>query len=186
MPRPRNAKPSLTTCPNGHTLPRVTARGQCTPLHCVGDERAKVTDVALVPAKKKEAPARESARDGDYGDKLAMRATQKDARRELVPVPVELEGEAAEKWADEKIVKLLPRAVAEIEFQLEYGSDEQRERAANKILDATGRGKTERGSAGSAPIILLNMTPSSLPWAQRVEKKDAAQLAAIQGEGEKK
>ena len=164
---------SFNKCPKGHKLPRVTKKGQCTPLDCADDAKEKVVSIV----KKEKAPPPVVFDDEDEDEladsrkKLKLRASQREARRELIPAP-ELEGTDAENWADQKIVKLLPKAVAELEYQLEYGSDEQRERAANKILDATGRGKTERGGAGTAPIILLNMAPGQVPWAQRVDKKD--------------
>jgi hypothetical protein len=87
----------------------------------------------------------------------------------LAEVPDGISGEEAEKWADARLVKNLPVAVAEIEFNLRYGDDAQRERAAQKVLDATGRGKGEKGNTGTSPILIVNMGGGlSLPW--RTEK----------------
>lgn len=93
------------------------------------------------------------------------------ARRKLLGFPEgKLEGADAEEWADKKIVEMLPLAVAELEFQLKYGDDEQRAKAANKVLDATGRGKRENGAGAVAPIIMIQSGAAfQLPWVKDVK-----------------
>lgn len=89
-------------------------------------------------------------------------------------VPEGLEGAAAEEWADKKLVDLLPAAVADVEWDLKYGDDAERQAARKQILDATGRGKREQGGGGSQPIIMLvgaGVGPGAQPWLQRVEPK---------------
>lgn len=160
---------SKDTCPKGHKLPNRTKTGRCTPLYCATETKKESKEIV----KKYVGELAPLDTDEDTGDKarklIAMRKSQREARREVIEAP-DLGGEEAEKWADEKIVTLLPKAVAELEYQLEYGSDEQRERAANKVLDANGRGKQDKAGAGSAPIILLNVQPGQVPWAKRVDR----------------
>lgn len=57
-------------------------------------------------------------------------------------------------WADKRGVQLLPLAIAEKEFMLKYGNDEQRERAADKVLAMNGRLNREGTVSGGAAIIL--------------------------------
>jgi hypothetical protein len=92
------------------------------------------------------------------------------ARNSWSPVPDGLEGDAAEAWMDQELTKLGPKAVAALKMQLELGDDVQRERAANKVMDALGRGKRESGVGGSAPVIILTgdavINP---PWKKKVQ-----------------
>jgi hypothetical protein len=158
-------------CPKGHELPRTVRGGaQCTPLDCADDVKALVkkgeVPVAIVPSEDSDDEALKERR------KIEIRKTQLAARRGVVELPEGLEGEAAEKWADKKIVELLPLAVSELEYQLKYGSDEQRERATAKVLDANGRGKAEK-AVGANQQIIINFPggQAALPWAQRVDPK---------------
>lgn len=57
-------------------------------------------------------------------------------------------------WADKRGVQLLPLAIAEKEFMLKFGNDEQRERAADKVLAMNGRLNREGTVSGGAAIIL--------------------------------
>jgi hypothetical protein len=87
-------------------------------------------------------------------------------------MPQGLTGEAAEQWADKRLVELLPQAVVEAQAMLEMGDDAQRQKAMQQILDSTGRGKREVGGS-SAPAIVINVgggqAASMHPW--RVEAK---------------
>lgn len=88
------------------------------------------------------------------------------ARKHFSTVPKGLVGADAEAWADQKLVSLLPWAVAEVEHQLKFGTNQERERAAQKVLDATGRGKRDASTGSTAPIIVLTAGPNGLelPW----------------------
>jgi hypothetical protein len=162
-------KKKTISCPKGHPLPRKVKGGaQCTPLDCADEVKA----LAVIPERNVAAAPGEDEDAVKEQRKLALRKSQLIARREIVPIPEGLEGEGAEKWADKRIVDLLPVAVAEIEYQLKFGSDEQRERAASKIMDANGRGKQEK-SVGSNQQIIINLPAGAqLPWAQRVTNPD--------------
>lgn len=71
----------------------------------------------------------------------------------------DLPGEDADEvtinnWTDKRTVQLLPLAVAEKEYQLRFGDDAQRERAADAVLRMTGRYQKEGAISGGASIIL--------------------------------
>lgn len=85
------------------------------------------------------------------------------------------------QWADRKAVEMLPQAMAEINFQLKYGSDKQRQEAADRILDMHGLRKRE-AQAGNHATIVLNLggeaLAAKLPWLSRSD-------AASEGDDEK-
>ena len=58
-------------------------------------------------------------------------------------------------WTDKRTLQLLPIAVAEKEYQLRFGDDGQRERAADAVLKMTGRYQKEGALAGGASIVLM-------------------------------
>lgn len=87
-----------------------------------------------------------------------------DARMRVLRVPSKLTGEKAEEWADSRLTELLPLAIADLEWKLRFGSDAQKERASQRVLDATGRSKSEKNNFPTAPIITINMGGASLPW----------------------
>ena len=79
---------------------------------------------------------------------------------------------------DARTVKLLPLAVAEKEFQLRFGNDDQRERAADSVLRMTGRYQKEGAISGGASIILnIGGEGMQLPY---MPKRDTAKV--IEGE----
>jgi hypothetical protein len=176
------------TCPNGHSLPNFTPKGQCTPVHCAAEtktvrgkqKRALETkpppERALAPALG-ETEANQTAvlARNEFLLKSAHAVGRDLARRKLLGFPEgPLQGAEAEEWADKKIVEMLPLAVAELEFQLKYGDDEMRAKAANKILDATGRGKRENGAGAVAPIIMIQSGNAfQLPWVKDAKTVDA-------------
>jgi hypothetical protein len=145
--------------------------GQCTPLYCVADEG---------PARRFEQPSRAPAGEGTEEKRLAtveadaeqdakFDVVRRKVRAKMVEQPSEEAaqgGEAAEGWADSKLVRLLPLAVAEVEYQLNYGDDKQRMEAADRVLKATGRSTREAGIGGGQTIV-LNISSSELPWGRK-------------------
>lgn len=89
-------------------------------------------------------------------------------------------------WADKRGVQLLPLAIAEKEFMLKYGNDEQRERAADKVLAMNGRLNREGTVSGGAAIILnISGAGLQLPYAPSrltalPETIDAAPIPTIE------
>lgn len=213
-PATQKGEAQFYRCPKGHKLPYKTANGDCTPIWCADAEGARGSKSPR-KAQKEAENAITIATDGEVEKRLAKispehkdlavtegeQARTKDivhasralgrhvARTLLAPVPDALTGADAEKFADEKIVSLLPFAAAELEYQLKFGDDGQRMKAAEKVLDATGRGKREAGGGGTAPIVMINMgggSPGGMtPWrakpASQVVEAEPAKLP--EGEG---
>jgi hypothetical protein len=189
-------------CPKGHLLPNKTNRGSCTPIYCadtqgsksarsktenvvrkaINDVREKVKEGAdehLDKLIKKDDPyaslKKNSAVEGklDESVRIGKAAGRFAARMSVLDVP-NVKGKEAEAWADERLVDLLPLAVAEKEFELKFGDDEQRSKAADRILEANGRGKRENQVASAPTILLIGNGPQGqldAPWIKRLPAK---------------
>jgi len=177
---------SFARCPDGHPLPRKTQRGRCTPLACADKlsmaevkthhltkrtaEKAMSEIPGVTLAKEEDAEDRIVKVTGDEELRVKIQSARKKVWQDFLQIPIDLRGADAEKHADEELVNMLPFAVGVIKKQLLFGSEEQQERAANKVLDANGRGKRESPGA-STPSIIINMangvagaTGIQLPW----------------------
>lgn len=190
----KTAEAAFYRCPKAHALPHKTARGECTPLYCADTEGALGSNAkehrkqksALDVAKEESVNQPDLTIDGIVKDPLANAEGKKAkveetvrigkatgrhaARAEALNVPKGLTGQDAEDWADRRMVELLPLAVAEKEFQLRFGDDSARDKAASDILNATGRGKRDQGAAVGATIILVGAGTDGkaiLPWAPK-------------------
>jgi phosphoenolpyruvate carboxylase len=88
-------------------------------------------------------------------------------------VPPGLTGDAATQWSKDKLVELLPRAVAQLQKDLDFGTEKVKSEAADKILKANGMDKREAAAEVSRPAIILNlnMGDSKVPWLQRIQPK---------------
>jgi len=95
-----------------------------------------------------------------------------EQRKQLAKLPDGLKGDEALKWAQEKMVDLLPEAVANIAHDLRYGTDRQREAATDRVLRANGMDKRDAnaGMGGQGLIVLnLNQGAETVPWLQRMQ-----------------
>jgi hypothetical protein len=90
--------------------------------------------------------------------KVAERDRPYDDRRRLAKLPEGLKGDEATKWAQEKLIELLPEAVASVAFDLRYGTDKQRETATDRVLKANGLDRRDAPSAQGG-LIVLNLGP---------------------------
>lgn len=78
-----------------------------------------------------------------------------------------LQGADAEQYVRRKLGELQCFAVAELEYQLLYGSDKTRSELARDILDRSGHGKSqERGVHGAVIVFQGIKGATQLPWAQ--------------------
>ena len=168
-------------CPGGHKLPHRTRGAECTPLYCTAGESA--------PQKPKPPPkfAENSYPDESENEETALaRVGENEVRKMKVAagrfaarlahlkVPENLEGKAAEEWSDKRLVDLLPLAVAVKEELLKFGDDKQRDKAADDILAANGRGKRDlTGASGPSIVIVSPEGAIKVPWAQRADVVDA-------------
>lgn len=160
---------SMLMCPGGHNLPHKTNRGACTPLWCVHEkidprkgsvEQRVAKKIVKEDAKKRgERVAKIKREEIERG---MMQIARKEVRAGLTEAAPELGGEEAESWALQKISRLLPDAVAELEYQLKFGDDKQRMDAARDVLDANGLRKRDAMGASGQTIVLNVSGP--LPW----------------------
>lgn len=158
-------------CPKGHKLPNTAAYGQCTPLYC-GEEKDETASIGKVkkvrkPKATKAAPQEAPTEVALTVPDFEIRAAR--GRQDFVKMPQGLEGAAAEAWADTKMVNLTPLALAELEYQLVLGDNDERWRAAKQVLESTGRGKKEQSGAGVSPILIINGAALVKPWSPKAK-----------------
>lgn len=113
----------------------------------------------------------------------ARKAGRHAARKAMVRVPENLEGSAANDWAAGRMLQLAPRAVAEAEYRLRFGDDDQRWEAAKFVMDATGHGKRDaNGNMAMKPSIVV-LGGIRLPWLpKQVEKQIEDAVVVATGE----
>lgn len=170
MGRPKKVKE--TTCPSGHKLPHLG----CSPLVCVKSATALSKAKVERGGKHEEKQAKEA---------IGYAIARKKVRAELVPVPV-LEGADAEEWVEKKKVSLLPKALSEVEFQLDYGDNKERSEAARDVLRMNGMLNRD-APTGVAPTVIIQMANGqTLPWLTRKEEKTDAKVIEAATSGGKK
>lgn len=201
-------------CPKGHQLPNRTNRGQCSPNYCAGAKpgRGKLDEVARVATQTaiKKALAGETDAQidklvpSDDPDMAAIRANARAskmdeigrmghsigrlaARRAWLKIPEGLTGEAAEAHVRALMNDMSVEAAMDLVYDMRLGDDAQRRHARDRILDAAGHGKKESGSAGSAPIIILQGNAViNPPWKKpkeiTVQASSAPQINATPAE----
>lgn len=174
QPEASEAKPGVKLCPNGHRI-RTKQKGlMCSSISCGMDRWEKEKEERLAAGDSLTSP-------------LAERPFE--ARRRLSKLPKSaLKGEEATKWAQDKLVELLPEAVASVAYDLRYGSDKQRSEATDKVLRANGVDRRDAPSSGQGGLIVLNLAAPQLdkvPWLQRMTNAVLpAQAAANDEDGD--
>lgn len=160
-------------CPNGHKVRSKFGGKMCSGISCGKDraDKIKAERVAL------GALVKVAERDRPYDD-----------RRRLAKLPEGLKGDEATKWAQEKLIELLPEAVASVAFDLRYGTDKQRETATDRVLKANGLDRRDAPSATQGGLIVLNLgqgpQAEKVPWLQRMTNAvlpSPATVAATEG-----
>lgn len=158
-------KMKVRRCPKGHAVGAWFKGDKCTVSKCA--------DVDLVVLPKPEAPpmlVSDTAIDMD-----AVEAKPQDAefaaKAALVKLPRALKGDDATRWSQDKMVELLPQAVAEIAWNLRYGNDKQRDSAVDRVLRANGMDRRDGNAAGQGGMIVLNLQTGNtgLPWLDRMK-----------------
>lgn len=149
----------LTKCPKGHGLPNAVSGVECSSLSCGG---------AMDLADASSPNPRNEERQLEY--EAGRIAKREELRNKLVPTPKDLTGAAADEYVERKITELQPIAIAEMEWQLRFGGDAERAKAARDILDAGGHGKKDRVGASANMIIIQmgNGSPPPLPYVGEV------------------
>lgn len=181
-----NADAAFARCPEGHRLPNKTDRGQCSPLVC-----ALKNGIARLRPEKDDGTTveeRVGKVKGDEEMRIKIQQARKQTWQEFLQIPVDLKGGDAEKYADDELVNLLPFAVGVVKKQLLYGTEEQQERAALRVLDANGKAKKE-AVGQQAPAVVINLPPGSdassfFTW--RKPKEVAGEAVVTPAKDEKK
>jgi hypothetical protein len=145
------------TCPSGHDLATQTGKLKCTKVRC-----------AQATAERPK-----GALDLDALAKLGPAEAAFQSRKSIAKMPSNLKGDAATKWAAEKMVELLPEAVANVAYDLRYGTEKQREAATERVLKANGMDRKEANNGGSHGLIVLQLGEgdAKIPWLQRMSPK---------------
>lgn len=182
-PSHRSVDATELHCPEQHHLPHHTTFGDCTPLYCADAPKDRPTNgngklVTTSLAKADGKAIQDMAELEQRRVELAFRRAK--ARNRILQVPDGLQGADAEAYADKRLVEMLPYAAAELEFQLRYGDDNQRGRAANEVMDRTGRSKKD-GGGHVGPLMVINVGPDgmSLPWLKRTDKAPVVEAKTV-------
>lgn len=155
MTDPAAPKPKRQ-CPKGHAVRKAFGKFYCSSALCGEDLQAmaggskQVDEAALA----KRDPAEVEA----------------EARLTMAKVPANLKGDEAVRWSQEKMVELLPEAVANIAWNLRFGTAKERAEATDRVLRANGMDKRDQG-VQSGGLIVLNLGNSNteVPWLKRVQ-----------------
>lgn len=152
--------PPVKLCPKGHPVRTRYGRRQCSQMRCGEDAQAEAgsQDIDL------DALAKTDPKESEFQSRL-----------QLAKVPKGLTGDAAVKWSQEKMVDLLPEAVANLAHDLRYGNEKARAAATEKVLAANGLDKKDAGAQGQHGLIILQLGTDSakqenIPWLQRLSK----------------
>lgn len=178
----KDAESKFGRCPKNHALPHRTNRGNCTPLFCAGSASG------TAGLAKKEAKELKTQDLGDVDDaelevvsrRIAAASTRHKARMAYVKTPETfVDPKEREKWIEDKKQELVPIALADIEFSLKLGDQQEREKARKDVLDMTGHGKRDGGGGSTSPLIILAGVTGNLgdnPWVRRVDGTQAKNL----------
>lgn len=102
-------------------------------------------------------------------DKLSDLVT----RLKSAGVPANLTPDQLPNWSKDKLLSMLPEALAELHWQLRFGTAKERGDAVDRVLDANGLRKKE-GSTGAGGMVVLNIGGNAqleaVPWLKRALK----------------
>lgn len=169
-PATKPAKPKRQ-CPKGHPVRKAFGTFYCSSALCGEDLQAmaggakQVNEAALAKADPAEIEA----------------AT----RLSMAKVPANLKGDEAVKWSQDKMVELLPEAVANIAWNLRFGTAKERAEATDKVLRANGMDRRDQGvQTGGLIVLNLNGGKTDIPWLQRVQPSRPVVETLTQEEGD--
>lgn len=165
-------------CPKGHGLPHKTDKGRCTPLSCAETSG----DLTRVRVDKIEDPEERVTKvAGDEELRVKVQSARKEVWNKFLGIPMDLKGAEAEKYADDELQSMLPFAIGVVKKQLLYGTEEQQERAADRVLKATGKSAKE-AAASMAPTMVIQMAPGTkfeFPWAPKTVNGEVVKSPAL-------
>lgn len=144
----------IKRCPKGHPVGTAFRGSRCSGVSC-GKERYE-------QAKSNPQP---------FVQKMPAEEVAIQKRFAVAGMPQGLQGDAATEWAQDKLVAMLPEAVAQVQWDLRFGSDKVRSEAAQKVLAANGMDKREAATSKSTPTIVVNIGTgdTKVPWLERLK-----------------
>lgn len=153
--QPPKRKVTKNPCPKGHTIGKSFSGFKCSSALC-GE------DLAAMAGKREQ--------DLDELQKLDPAQAEAEHRLAAARVPAGLKGDEAVKWSQDKMVELLPEAVANIAWNLRFGTAKERAEATDKVLRANGMDRRDSGVQSGGMIVLnLGGTATDIPWLKRVQ-----------------
>ena len=135
---------------------------------------------------QKRAPAQEErsikpVKEADAGFEEAEVHFQLRARK--LGLPAGMDGDASEKWATKRLDELRAVAVADIEWDLKYGNEQQRREARRDLLDATGMRKKEGGgNIVPSMTIVFGSDVQAPEWLKRAATQQIAEGTVVKKE----
>lgn len=175
MPDESQPQRKKAYCPGGHAIPhQVAGKGYCSKKRCI--EQPELTPGAEVWSER-----------GGHGEQVINLDKLKEVdprdhgrleRAAQVGLKKTLKGDDALRWAQDKMVELLPEAVANVAWDMRYGTDKQRTEATDKVLRANGMDKKDANQQGQSGLIILQLGAGSdagnIPWLSRMKPSPKA------------
>ncbi len=125
---------------------------------------------------KRPKPSRSNVIDLDAQEGMSQAEKDWLTKAGALGLPVGVKGDEARKWAEDKLVELLPEAVANVAWNLRHGDRKEKAEATDKILKANGLDRREAPTA-TGGLIVLNLggdaATEKVPWLQRLQKSKA-------------
>lgn len=160
-------------CPAGHAVGVSFGNRRCSGVRCakafISEAAARGEQTSNLVQKKER-------------DTLAPAEVEWLKRKRLSMLPEGLEGDEATNWAEKKLRNLLPEAVANIAHDLRYGTQKERQAAAERVLASQGLDKREAAKHAGQGLIVLNINtgggegqggaPAVPKWLERSMKSD--------------
>lgn len=186
-PRAAEVETSFYRCPGGHQLPNHTNKGECSAVHCPLNGAAGTEKALAKRAKTKDEDSSGAKQEATV--KLHRAQLRLDAVIEHFKAPTDLKGSAAEKFFDEEVTNLLPFAAVVLKKNLLLGDEDQQMQAADRVMNATGRGKKEAaGAQGNSITIVMPGADGGVhkPWKNpAVVNGEVIAAPALPGKGPK-
>ena len=162
----------MSTCPSGHPAGTKWESRTCSEFVC-GEfapkgltSKAAAKDLALseIPAE----PKGKRLKAEEVPEALRARHEMFLERAKVAGLPAAIAGDKALEWSQQKLVEMLPEAIASLQWDLRYGSAKERGDAVQSVLKANGVAQKE-AAVGSAPTIVLHLGDgdSGFPFLQR-------------------
>ncbi|MFT3866851.1 MAG: hypothetical protein QM729_21520 [Solirubrobacterales bacterium] len=135
-------------CPKGHDIGTYFGRYKCTAKSC-GEAKNAEFGPRAVDLNELERVKQDPIRTADV---------MFDAKRRLSNLPANLSIEDTQKWANDQMSHMVGEAVANVKWNLRYGTAKERDAAVQRVLDYNGLTKREAVQQQQGNTIIVNMS----------------------------